>query len=129
MANRLIKSGIEIDQFLSSPAKRAITTAIGHAKVYNVKEKDIVEDPRLYHASSEQIQLVLSETDDWIQNLAIFGHNPGFTDLINDLSDLALWNLPTCAVCGVEFQIDSWSQIIGKKGSKFYYDYPKSREH
>lgn len=129
MAQRLKDASIPIDQWLSSPAKRAITTAIGHAKALGVKEKDILQDQRLYHASSKSLQLVISETENWVQNLAIFGHNPGLTDLINNLSDFDLWNLPTCAIVGIELPINSWAKIFEHKGSKFHYDYPKSRKH
>lgn len=127
MANRLLNTNIRIDQFLSSPANRAITTAEGHAQVFGVGLDEIIQDKRLFHASSRQIKQVIAETPDHINTLALFGHNPGLTDLINALSDFDLWNLPTCAVCGIQFEIDSWSKVIDNKGIKFHFDYPKSR--
>jgi phosphohistidine phosphatase len=128
MAIRLKNKGFQIQGYLSSPAKRAITTAIAHAQAFGIKAESIVQDHRLYHASSRSILQVLSEMKDNIEFLAVFGHNPGLTHLIQDLSDFDLWNLPTCAVCGIELDIDSWKQITETKGKKFYYDYPKSRE-
>jgi len=127
MAQRLSEKNLNIDLFLSSPATRAIITAIGHAEKFGVKSEEIIQDSRLFHASSKYIQKVISETSDQITSLAIFGHNPGLTDLISDISDFDLWNLPTCAVCGIDLPIASWQEITGAKGSKFYYDYPKSR--
>ena len=42
MAQRLKKKEIKIDCFISSPAKRAITTAAHFAAVYDKKLKDII---------------------------------------------------------------------------------------
>lgn len=129
MANRLYKTGIQIDQFLSSPANRTITTAKGHATAYGVSESEIQQKRQLFHASSFAIKQVISETSDSINSLAVFGHNPGLTDLIEELSDFELWNLPTCAICVIDFEIDSWRKITLIKGKKVYYDYPKSKKY
>lgn len=126
MSHRLRNQNFTIDLFLSSPAKRAMATAIGHASAYEVQASQIVQDKRLYHASSREIQNIIAETKNSIQSLAIFGHNPGLTDLINDLSHFDLWNLPTCGICVIDLAIDSWSESLNKKGRKVYYDYPKS---
>jgi len=127
MAERLKNQGIRIDLFLSSPAKRAITTAIGHAKAFGLPAHKVEQDERLYHASSTTIRQLVSSTDDRFETIALFGHNPGLTDLINSLSELDLWNLPTCAVCGIQFETDSWKNILNSTGNSFYYDFPKSK--
>lgn len=127
MALRLSSLNLKIDHFLSSPANRALTTAVGHAQGFGLSKSDIQIDTRLFHASASRIMQVISETSDLYDTLAIFGHNPGLTGLINQLTDFELWNLPTCAICGIEFSFDSWDQITNHKGTKFYYDYPKSR--
>lgn len=129
MAQRLRKLNLTIDSWISSPANRAITTAIGHTQAFGLTETQIEQNHRLYHASSRELQTVISQTQDSIETLALFGHNPGLTDLINDLSDFELWNLPTCAVCGIEFDFNSWKEIVDHKGKKFYYDFPKSKQH
>ena len=127
MALRLSSLNLKIDHFLSSPANRALITAVGHAQLFGLSKSDIQTDKRLFHASVSRIMQVISETPNQFDTLAIFGHNPGLTGLINQISDFELWNLPTCAICGIEFSFDSWGQIISGKGTKFYYDYPKSR--
>lgn len=129
MANRLTKTTFHPDLFLSSPANRALTTAFGHAIAFGVKESEVLQDHRLYHASSQTIQAIISETNAKIDALAIFGHNPGLTGLINDLSEFDLWNLPTCAICIIELNIQSWSEIGPARGKKIYYDYPKSKKY
>ena len=48
MAKRLIKKEIDIEFFVSSPAKRAITTAAFFAEVYHQKTKNILPVSSLY---------------------------------------------------------------------------------
>lgn len=126
MGQRLAKLGVLPDLITSSPANRALTTARGIAREIGYPNDKIVEEPDLYHASSSSIKQTVANAPDTADTLMIFGHNPGFTSLISDLSDFNLWNLPTCAVCGIQFQVDSWQEIRNTRGVKFYYDYPKS---
>lgn len=126
MGQRLSKLGVKPDLLLSSPANRAITTARGIASVIGYSKDDISQNRGLYHASSSSIIEIISETDDQVNTLMIFGHNPGFTSLISALSGFNLYNLPTCGICGIRFPINSWRAIHTLKGEKFYYDYPKS---
>lgn len=128
MANRFASSGFEKpDLLISSPAVRALTTAHGHADVLTISQDQIKLEEHFYHASTSTIKTILSKVSDNIQTLMIFGHNPGLTYLINELSDFYLYNLPTCAICGIEFSFENWSDILSVKGRKFYYDFPKSR--
>lgn len=126
MGKRLAAQGIQPDLIISSPANRAITTARGIACEIGYDIERIQEQPQLYHANTYTITDVISEVSNDIETLMIFGHNPGFTDLIGRVSDLNLYNLPTCAVCGVEFDFTAWKEIQNRRGRKFYYDYPKS---
>lgn len=126
MGKRLASLDIQPDLIISSPANRAITTARGIAIEIGYDIERIQAEPELYHAGTSTIREVISKVDNNINTLMIFGHNPGFTDLISRVSDLSLYNLPTCAACGIEFDFTSWKEILNQHGQKFYYDYPKS---
>lgn len=126
MGRRLSEKGLIPDLIIASPANRAITTARGIAKELGYALSAIQEEPDLYHAGTYTIREIISKTDSSVNTLMIFGHNPGFTDLIARVSDLSLYNLPTCAVCGVAFDFESWEEILNQRGRKFFYDYPKS---
>src|SRR5690349_9793579 len=52
MAKRLLKKNIAIDAFISSPAKRAKTTAEYFAEEYGVSKKKIILIPELYMAAA-----------------------------------------------------------------------------
>lgn len=126
MGARLKSQNIIPDLIISSPANRALTAAKGIATQISYPLSHIVESDALYHGSSRNIIKLIAATDDSYDSLMIFGHNPGFTYLINDLTDFYLDNLPTCGICGIEFPIDSWKALPIQKGNKVLYDYPKS---
>ena len=126
MGKRLANLEVMPDLMISSPANRALTTAKGIAKAIGYDKSNIREAPDLYHASVQTIREVISQTTDEVNTLMIFGHNPGFTSFIGAASDFSIWNLPTCAICGIQFDFDSWSGILRSRGRKFYYDFPKS---
>ncbi|MNE08833.1 hypothetical protein D3C80_1014920 [compost metagenome] len=56
----------------------------------------------------------------------MFGHNPGFTDLFNYLTDNDLINLPTSGIVKVDFDLDSWREVSHGIGVSTYIDYPKN---
>lgn len=128
MARRFWETAIEPQQLISSPATRALTTAHGFADQLGIKQENVIEDERYYHASSRELQSLIHQVNDELDCIMIFGHNPGLTDLINDLSGFELDNLPTCAICGIDFPVDSWSKARPGTGKKFYYDFPKSKK-
>jgi len=83
-----------------------------------------IEDA-LYHATEEELIDLIKEQDDYLDGLMLFGHNPGMTYLVNDLSDLDLDNLPTCGVVVLQFDVESWSEIGDGIALTAEIDYPK----
>jgi len=61
MAKRLVKKDISIDAFISSPAKRAFSTARYFAKRFDVKKKNIIQAPALYEASVDNFYKTIQE--------------------------------------------------------------------
>jgi phosphohistidine phosphatase len=99
------------DLMISSPASRALYTALFLGDEWGYPEGDIQIEKRLYHADSDEILEILEDQNDDINSIAIFGHNPGYTDLVNHFSDQFIDNVPTCGVFGFELKIDKWADI------------------
>lgn len=127
MANRFSDTNYHVDYIISSPAERAWTTAKGFVKTLNIADENFIDDERFYHANTSTMKEIISVADNAHDTIMVFGHNPGLTSLIASLSDFNLYNLPTCAICGIEFTFDVWEEILTAKGQKIYYDFPKSR--
>lgn len=113
------------DLLISSPASRALYTALFMADEWGYSEDEIRLAERLYHATTDSILEVLSEVDD-AHSVAIFGHNPGFTDLINSFHNQYLDNFPTCGVFAFNFNIQNWREIHHAKATKKMDISPKS---
>jgi phosphohistidine phosphatase len=122
MAKRLLKRDIEIDVFVSSPAVRALTTAEYFAEAYHVKQKHILVVPALYHASPEIFYSVIEELDDKIKTAAIFSHNPGITEFVNEQTNTRLDNMPTCGVFAVKADIKYWKEYRESKKELWFFD-------
>lgn len=129
MAQRLIKAGIAIDRFVSSPAKRARQTAEFFITAFGGKEKEIRFIPELYHAPLEIFKTVVTGLDDKDNAVAIFSHNPGITAFVNILSTVQLDNMPTCAVFAVKSNAAHWNEFLSAGLSFWFFDYPKAPGH
>ncbi|MGB3469002.1 MAG: histidine phosphatase family protein [Cyclobacteriaceae bacterium] len=115
-----------IELFISSHAVRALKTAKGIAKSLDYSTKSISITPDLYHAGTDDILEVLASVDDSISSVAIFGHNPGFTMFVNELTKSDIDNVPTCGVCAISVKVDNWQDIKEGCGILDYFMYPKA---
>ena len=124
---RRLKSREEVpDLVVSSPARRAITTARMACREMSYPESRIIEEPGLYHASAGRIFEIVGSLETLAQHLMIVGHNPGFTDFANALTDARIDNLVTAGVFVVEFDLEYWTELESGAGRFVYYDYPRN---
>lgn len=125
MAQRLRDKKIPIDAFISSPAKRALSTAKFFVHAYHQKEKDIIIIDALYEAPYDVFFEVISKTSNEYNTIAIFAHNPGITMFANQLTNTRIDNMPTCAIFAVKAEIHKWDQFEKEEKTFWFFDYPK----
>lgn len=113
------------DLIISSPAVRAMSTAKMMANELNYLEQQIATSPKLYLEPESKLLKVIKKTDDKFNTLFIIGHNPGLTDLANDLAGTSIDNIPTAGVFGIQFENDTWSEIKKGKGKNIFFEVPK----
>jgi phosphohistidine phosphatase len=128
MGARLAECGPPVDRVISSSAVRALTTAEIITHEMGLPWDEIQIEDALYHASEEDMIDLINEQDDYLDGLMLFGHNPGMTYLVNDLSDLDLDNLPTCGVAVLQFDVSSWAEIGGEVATSAKFDFPKKKD-
>lgn len=87
----------------------------------------IEEIADIYHASARTLLNIVNGFNDDFNKIILFGHNPGFTDLAENLTGEYLGNMPTCGICKIEFQVDSWKEVGFENGMLKYFDYPKNK--
>lgn len=101
---------------MSSTAHRALSTAQLFANTWNIPTDSILLQPSIYEASIADLLQIIQGIDNSYNFVAIFGHNPSFTELINLLSGELLFDLPTSGAALITIEITNWREIeIGGK--------------
>ncbi len=126
MAGRLLNNGTIPQLLVTSPALRAITTAEYFADVLGIEKSAILKEPGIYEASSATLLNIINEFYNQYNFIALFGHNPGLTNLAINLCNSDVYNIPTCGMILIHFPFDDWNMISYWTGDQKMYDYPKS---
>lgn len=111
MARLLAEEGGAPQAIVSSPARRALTTAQFFAAQFGIGDQDIIQDDRIYQATPLELVRVIGEIPDKFDSVCIFGHNPTFTDVANLFADDYIDNVPTCGIVRIESSAASWREL------------------
>jgi phosphohistidine phosphatase len=125
MAARLLQRNTLIDAFVSSPANRALKTAMIFAEAYERNKNQIILKKELYHAPPEIIFDVIENMDDTYSSIAVFTHNNGITDFVNGLGIVMIDNVPTCGIVGFAANTHNWRKVREADKTLLFFDYPK----
>lgn len=125
MAAKLLELIEKVDLIISSPANRALSTALVFAKSFEINSDNIELKDELYHAYPNEVMQVLHEIDNSHQSVLIFGHNPTFTTIADTFSDKYIDNVPTCGVSIIESTASEWAAIDESNSKLKDFIYPK----
>lgn len=109
IAKALQELGVTIDEIVSSPARRALSTAERVADEIGFGAAKVTQEPRLYEAGRKQILSIVDARDDAHSCVLLVGHNPGFHDVVEFLSGEWIGKYPTAALSVLELEEDNWS--------------------
>jgi len=112
------------DLIITSPANRAIHTALIFARVFETNKRLIKIEEEFYDGSVDFYIHQIKETEDIFNSLMLFGHNPGFTELANKLLPEAIDNLPTTGTVKIVFDVDSWRKISREAVKEYDFVFP-----
>ncbi len=114
------------DTIISSDATRALSTAMVFARSMNFPTNDIIVLQQVYESTAKTLKDVVIQIDNGHESAMIFCHNPGITNLVNELTDdLFFDELPTCAIVALEFDVKNWKEVASKKGKILFNQFPK----
>jgi phosphohistidine phosphatase len=126
MAKKLAEIESNPGVLITSPAFRALETAIIFGEVLGIKPENIILDSNLYFKMSyKYLSAILSETGNNIDTIILFGHNPSFSEITNILSSEGCDFMPKSGIAGLSFNIKSWSDIKQGSGKLEYYLKPE----
>ena len=126
MGQALAKRRICPDIIVSSPAVRAMSTALLVAREMQFSHEKITVEPGIYGADADDLLAIIKGLPDAAGSALLVGHNPTITEVANALSPSSLNEMPTAAVVCLRFSCDRWEEV-GKANAEFYfYDYPRN---
>ena len=112
---------------VSSPAVRALSTAVLVAREVDYPHDKIQVEPALYEADLDTVVAIIRELPDEANSALLTGHNPTFTDVANYLSPSPLsGELPTAGLMCLRFLVDHWAEIGPANAEFYFYEYPKN---
>lgn len=114
------------DLIIASTATRALNTALIFARTFDFSMSCFSLEKEIYESSVERLISIIREQDDQKERIMLFGHNPAFTSICNELCDnLFFDNVPTCGLVALKFEFDSWKRLDKNTGSLDFYQFPK----
>lgn len=114
MGGVMVRKEIQPDVIISSPANRAMQTAI-LVKEASGSNSPLQYDERIYEASPQNLRSVASQIPDDFASALLVGHNPGMEGFIHYLTG-RLEPMPTAALAVIELDIDSWLDLTNGCG-------------
>lgn len=112
-------------RLVASSARRAWSTACCFAEALSMDESMIIREPRIYEATPGTLLALVNAFDDHERHVLMFGHNPGFSDFARLLAPVPFTEMPTAAICDLEFDAMRWGEIGPGDGRLLRYLYPK----
>ena len=110
MATWIWRNGLIPDYVISSPAARALETARKACKAMGMGAQGIVEDQRIYEATTSELLRVLGEIPKTARRVLLVGHNPGLKKLLSYLDGENDERLPKAALAHTKLP-DNWQEL------------------
>jgi phosphohistidine phosphatase len=122
MAVRLREREETAGTILTSPAFRALETAIIFANEFHIKPDEIIISSSLYYNMRLQyLPDILSLINDNSDTVTLFGHNPSFTEIAGSLSKEGCDFMPKSGIICISFNVKKWSEIKSNNGKTEYF--------
>ena len=126
MAEILKAKGEEPGRVITSPAFRALETALIFCREYEISPAEIRLAPELYHGLSEAEFLhFMQQQSDEDHTVTLFGHNPLITELAAYFAADEPEILPKTGIDCLEFQAASWREVEPESGRTLYFLTPR----
>jgi len=122
MALKMKDKEKDLGVIISSPAFRALETAIIFAREFEIDPEEIIMRSNIYFKLNlNTLSVILSEISDDINTITLFGHNPSFTEIPDRLSKSGCDFLPKSSVVCLSFKSASWQGVMHEKGKQEYF--------
>ncbi|MBK9272115.1 MAG: histidine phosphatase family protein [Saprospiraceae bacterium] len=114
-------------QMVSSPATRALNTALIFNQTINPPGSEIIVKELLYFGNEDDYLDIVRSADPDIESIAIFGHNPIIEYFVMKTKNGILEAIPTCAIICFKTNNNGWSETKWEDLEMVEKYYPRDR--
>ena len=126
MAARFKEKEKDTGLFISSPAFRALETALIFAEVAGLNPDNLMLYSDIYTKSGLKVLIgLLPKIDDKYNTITLFGHNPSFTEIPDKMCTEGCEFLTKTSVVCLSFPVDKWTDIKVDTGKQEYFLKPE----
>ncbi len=126
MASKLKTKEKSLGILVTSPAFRALETALIFAGETGINAEDVIMKNNIYHGLKlDNLQDIISGLSEETETITLFGHNPSFSDITNSLCKEGCDYMPKSGVICISFNIRTWSEIKRNSGKLEYFLKPE----
>jgi len=111
MAENIVSAGCTFEHVYTSCAFRAIATIKGINNSLDSQRIRWKVDEDLYTFNSQRLLRWCQALDDSLYDVVAIVHNPAITDFCNEMAELYIDNIPTCAYVQLSFAERKWRDI------------------
>lgn len=115
MGEAIRRHQFKIDLIVSSPAKRAVQTALLVKEAAKITG-EIQFEAKIYEADMQTLRQIAANINDEIKFVLLVGHNPGFEHFLAFLTG-ASHAMPTAALAVIDLRIDEWNKLSAGAGA------------
>lgn len=115
MAEWLQKQKVPVDLIITSPAVRAIQTALVFARAIKYPTYRMEINEHLYSDDQAKLVKFLHSMDNRYDNIMLIGHDPALTNLYNHLTKEAIDKVPSSGLAHLALKVETFAAL--KKGS------------
>lgn len=99
------------DLVISSPAVRALDTAIIMARALDYPRHEILIESKVYHGHTDDLHNLIAGLPNDQDMVMITGHNPTITQLANSFMPQKVDYMPNTGVACIQFDAKAWEEI------------------
>lgn len=127
MAGKLRETVQTPVRIVSSPAFRAIETALIFAVELGIDPDEIIVNSDIYYKMNlRHLPEIISCTGENSETIILFGHNPSLTEVAGSLCIEGCDFIPKSGIVGISFNAGTWKEIRQKKGKREYHLKPEN---
>lgn len=122
---RIIKQNDQLpDRLISSPAKRARTTAELAIEAGGWTTELVINDV-LYESDCNAVLDTIHNEPDSTSTLMLLGHEPTWTETVCNFIGDCRFDFPSAGMVRIDFDVDSWEDIQFNSGTLIWLLMPK----